>query len=93
MPSSKRITLSLPGHIVDDIDHIASRLGISRSAFVAQMLADAQLSHVRALLSSLPEEPTEGDTRRFRGESRRYVKERMDSLQNMQGGLFDDPTE
>lgn len=93
MASSKRVTISLPTRIADDLDYISARLGISRSAFLAQLLTEANLSALRSLVSTLPESPSEGDARRFRGESRQFVKSRMDQLQSMQGGLFDDPTE
>lgn len=93
MASSKRVTISLPTQIAGDLDYISARLGISRSAFLAQLLTEANLSDLRALVSTLPESPSEGDTRRFRGESRRFVKTRMHQLQSMQGGLFDDSAE
>lgn len=90
MATSKRVTISLPAGITEDLDYISSRLGISRSAFLAQLLTEADLGKLRSLLSTLPEAPTEGDARRFRGESRSFVKQRMEQLQSMQGGLFDD---
>jgi hypothetical protein len=93
MASSKRVTISLPGKIADDLDFISARLGVSRSAFLSQLLTEANLGDLRSLVSTLPESPSEGDTRRFRGESRQFVKSRIDQLHTMQGGLFDDTTE
>lgn len=90
MAASKRVTISLPSDIADDLSYIASRLGISRSAFLAQLLTEANLGKIRALLSTIPDDPSDGDVKRFRGESRQFVEDRMSQLQSMQGGLFDD---
>lgn len=93
MAVSKRVSLSIPDHLADDLNYISSRLGISRSGFVTQLLIGADLSSFRALLSNVPDEPTENDSRRFRGDSREYIKDQLDRLQRLQGGLFDDSTE
>ncbi len=90
MSSSKRVSISLPNDIVFNLDYISARLGISRSAFIAQVLTQADLLSVRALLQNLPEQPSGADTRRFRGESRTFVREQLDRLVKLQGGLFDD---
>ena len=91
MSSLKRVSISLPSEIADDLDYVAGRLGISRSAFVAQILTQTDLPSVRTLLKSIPEQPSEADTKRFRGESKQFVKIQIDRLQQLQGGLFDDP--
>lgn len=91
MAGFKRVSLSLPSEVVDDLDYISKRLGISRSAFVSQMLLSVELGSVRALVASIPESPTDADARRFRGDSREFVREQLEKLQGLQGGLFDDP--
>jgi predicted transcriptional regulator len=90
MSSLKRVSISLPSQIADDLDYIAKRLGISRSAFVAQVLTQTNLPSVRALLANTPEQPSEADTRRFRGESKKFVEVQLTRLEKLQGGLFDD---
>lgn len=93
MSEIRRVSISLPVSLVSDLDYISQRLGISRSAFLAQMLSSADLPGIRALLSHIPEQPTDGDVRRFRGDSKAYVAQQMEKLVSMQGGLFDGPTE
>ncbi len=93
MAELKRLTLSVPGELAANLDYIARRLGVSRSAFVTQVLLEGHLDQVASLLSSIPEQPSEADTKRFRGDSRAYVREQLERLQKLQGGLFDDSTD
>jgi len=92
MASLKRVSLSIPGELADNLDYISRRLGVSRSAFVTQLLLEGQLDHLASLLASIPEQPSEADVKRFRGDSRAYVREQLERLQRLQGGLFDDST-
>lgn len=89
MSDFKRISLSLPPGLVEDLDYISDRLGISRSAFVTELLSQSGLSSLRALLAAVPESPTSDDIRRFRGGSRELIRARVEGLQQLQGGLFD----
>lgn len=91
MSDTRRVSISLPPALVDDLDYISQRLGISRSAFLAQMLSSADLPAIRTLLSHIPAQPSDGDVRRFRGDSKAYVAQQMEKLASMQGGLFDEP--
>lgn len=90
MSSLKRVSLSIPIGLADNLDYISRRLGVSRSAFVTQLLLEAQLDKLASLLASIPEQPSEADKRRFRGDSKLYVREQLARLQELQGGLFDD---
>jgi len=89
MAGSKRVSISLPSDLASDIDYIATRLGITRSAFITQFLLGGNLHKFRALLSAIPEQPSEGDAKRFRGDSRAYIAEQLAKVQELQGGLFD----
>ncbi len=93
MATLKRVSLSIPGELADNLDYIAHRLGVSRSAFVTQVLLEGHLDKLASLLSTIPEQPSEADTRRFRGDSKAYVREQLERLQLLQGGLFDDSTD
>jgi hypothetical protein len=93
MSGMKRVSLSLPESLVDDLDYISHRLGVSRSGFIASMLQQADMRSLRALVSHIPEQPTDDDVKRFRGSSQAYFDEQLQRLQQLQGGLFDDPTE
>lgn len=90
MSDTKRISLSVPSGLADDLDYISSRLGVSRSGFVTQLLIGADLGRLRSLLSAVPESATEADARRFRGESREFIREQLERISALQGGLFDD---
>lgn len=93
MTATKRVSVSLPADIAGHLDFISKRLGISRSALVAQLLIAADLGSVHTLLSTLPESATDTDVRRFRGDSKEYVREQLERLSDLQGGLFDGSTD
>ena len=90
MADTRRISLSVPTDLASDLDYISSRLGVSRSGFVTQLLLSAELGKLRSLIESIPEQPSEADARRFRGDSKRYIAESIARLQELQGTLFDD---
>jgi hypothetical protein len=52
-----------------------------------------ELRSLRTILQNIPENPTEADAKRFRGDSRAYIESKLQELQRMQGGLFDDSTD
>jgi hypothetical protein len=83
----------MPADLVDDLDYISGRLGISRSGFVSGLLMAGELRSLRTILQNIPENPTEADAKRFRGDSRAYIESKLQELQRMQGGLFDDSTD
>ncbi len=93
MTTLKRVSVSMPIELADDLDYISRRLGVSRSGFVSQMLLAGDIHKLRVLLSHIPEQPTDGDLKRFRGDSKVYIEDALAKLQAMQGGLFDDSTE
>ena len=93
MSDIKRVSLSLPSDLVEDVDYICSRLGLSRSGFISQLLLNLNVRSIRALVENVPEQPTADDVKRFRGSSAAYFEEQLQRLQELQGGLFDDTTE
>jgi len=72
----QRISVSLPGELVERLDALAGRLGFTRSALVGQLL-DAPVADILRMLGDLPLEPTDGDVRRFRGESAELLEATM----------------
>ena len=72
----KRISVSLPGELVERLDVLSGRLGFTRSALVGQLL-DAPVADILRMLGDLPLEPTDGDIRRFRGESAELLEATM----------------
>jgi len=93
MSDLKRVSISMPADLVENLDYVSRRLGISRSAFLTQTLLDARLDRLRAVLASIPEDSSEADTRRYRGDSRDYIRHQLERVQRLQGGLFDDTTD
>ena len=85
MSTVKRITLSLPVDLADDLTYVHRRVGVSKSAFVASLLAEG-VHDLRALLEQLPDEPTPEDILRFRGASAELAEDR---IQHFRGQLGD----
>ena len=51
-PGVKRVTISLPAHVLEDVDTIASMMGVGRSAFLSSILSQT-LPLVRATAETL----------------------------------------
>jgi len=85
-----RITVSLPKSIVEDLDFISSRLRCSRSALLAIALGEsaAALRQICEMLPPPGQDVSEGDARRFRGDSARVLQELISGLQ-IDGGQDD----
>lgn len=83
----KKVSLSVPPHLVADLDHVSGRLGISRSALVSQLL-DSALPDMRRLIDLIPPAPSAADLVRFRGESADVVRSRVESVRQSADDLF-----
>lgn len=81
----KKISITVSPELAADLDHVAGRLGVSRSAIISGLLA-APVSDMRAMLDQLPLNPTPADVVRFRGASAEVVRDRLSNLQ----GIADD---
>lgn len=86
-PLMVKIAMSLPPALVDDLDFLVSRLGVSRSALVAELLSDAA-AEMRRVVSLIPPNPTPADLLRMRGESESLIRERIASASRMTDDLF-----
>jgi metal-responsive CopG/Arc/MetJ family transcriptional regulator len=89
----RRINVSLPDDVVDDLDGVARVIGSTRSGLISGILQDMKLSEVRRILS-YAEQAQDGDSKaakRYRGESAEYIVEQLQKALHPQGGLFDDP--
>ncbi|MNC21851.1 hypothetical protein D3C87_1788240 [compost metagenome] len=83
----RKISITVPPALLDDLDYVAGRLGVSRSALIAELLPQS-LSIMRAMLSQVPLNPTPEDVLRFRGESAELVRQKIESLKGMSDDLF-----
>lgn len=77
MGTTTRISLSLPTSIVEDIKFCSERIGVSRSAFVADLLQD--VAQLAVLLRSL-DLPDANESLRLRGDSAEVLRQRISDL-------------
>ena len=87
MSKTRKISVSLSGSLVDDLDYISARMGVSRSAIISEFMADA-LSETRRVFELVPPNPTTADVVRMRGESEEVIRQRLASLQGIADDLF-----
>ena len=83
----RKISITVPPALLDDLDYVAGRLGVSRSALVAELLPEP-LSIMRGVLALVPLNPTPEDVVRFRGESVELVRQKIESLKALSDDLF-----
>lgn len=87
---AKKISVSLPSGLVDQLDLIADRLGVSRSAFLTAYLNEG-LPALVSLVEGLPtggDALTEADAQRFRGKSAQLIRDMVAKL-IVEGGQND----
>lgn len=87
MSKTRKISVSLPDGLVDDLDYISGRMGVSRSSIIAEFMTEA-LSETRKLFELVPPNPTPADVVRMRGESAAVIRQRLASLQGIAHDLF-----
>jgi len=81
----KKISVTVSPELAADLDYVAGRLGVSRSAIISELLV-VPVGDMRAMLDQLPLNPTPADVVRFRGASAEVVRDRLTNLQ----GIADD---
>lgn len=82
-----KISITIPPELLADLDYVSGRLGVSRSALIAEVLPEA-LGFMRGMLEQVPLNPTPDDVLRFRGESAELVRQKIDSIREMGDDLF-----
>ena len=82
-----KISITIPPELLADLDYVSGRLGVSRSALIAEVLPEA-LGVMRTMLEQVPLNPTPDDVLRFRGESAELVRKKIDSIREMSDDLF-----
>lgn len=78
MTAFKRITLTIDPTLLSRIDHVSALMGVSRSAFVSQLLTDT-VGEMYDFLESV-QVPDDPDAARMRGRSAEYVQHRIEEL-------------
>lgn len=87
MSKSRKVSLSMDANLVANLDYLSSRMSVSRSALVTQLLLDG-VAHMRRLVEVIPPNPTPADLVRMRGESIEEVRARIESLKSLENDLF-----
>lgn len=87
MSKSRKVSLSLDANLVANLDYLSSRMSVSRSALVTQLLLDG-VAHMRRLVEVIPPNPTPADLVRMRGDSIEEVRARIESLKSLENDLF-----
>lgn len=87
MSKVRKVSLSLDAYLVDNLDYLSSRMSVSRSALVTQLLLGA-VEHMRRLAEVIPPNPTPADLVRMRGGSIEVIRARIESLKSLENDLF-----
>lgn len=87
MHKQRKVSLALDPDLVDTLDYIAGRMGISRSALAGHLLGEVA-GTMRELLEQVPLSPTPADVVRLRGESAKIVEDRINELHGIANDLF-----
>jgi len=82
-----RVSFTVPPQVREDLGYLSGRLGVTKSAFVSLLLGEA-VADLRRLMESVPEQPSDGDMLRLRGESKDLIEARIGNLQGMSDDLF-----
>jgi len=72
----KRVSVSVPAEVWDEVIFVAGRMGISRSSLVTEAL-EGMVSAVVPLVKMTPKQPTPADVRRLRGASVELIKTKI----------------
>jgi len=88
MSKTLKISVSLPAELVENLDFLSSRMGVSRSAIISEALSESMADAAR-LVRLIPPNPTPADVLRMRGESEELIRDRLASVTSMvNGDLF-----
>lgn len=79
---AKKISVSIPSPLLDDLQYLSARLGVSRSALITELLGEA-LPVVVGLLRMVPEGASPDEAKRFRGASVDVIRERVAEAQRL----------
>lgn len=84
-----KISVTVSPELVANLDYVAGRMGVSRSAIISEVLS-GPIADMRTMLEQLPLDPTPADVVRFRGASAEVVKDRLTNLQGIADDLLSD---
>lgn len=82
-----KISVSLPAQLVEDLDYLAGRTGVSRFVLIGELFIEAA-SEVCKILELVPPNPTPVEMLRMRGQSEEAIRSRLESIKGMTDDLF-----
>ena len=82
-----KISISVPVSMREDLEFIAAKMGVSKSALLTSLSAEP-LSDLAKLISLVPDNPTQEQILRLRGASVDLIEQRMESLRKLDDDLF-----
>lgn len=87
MARLRKITISVPADLVDDLDYMSGCLGVSRSAVISQLLCEP-VGGIVGALRDIPPPASPADDLRYRGRSELVIRERLEHAQRLVDDLF-----
>lgn len=87
----KKATFSIPEETYENLTNLSNMLGISRSAFLSELLKeslDQMLGLMDDVFKNQPEGSTDAEMVRFRGKSEVIVRDRINNLERAADDLF-----
>jgi len=81
----RKLSVSVPSMVVEDMDYITGRMKISRSALISNLI-NSPVHDMRVLLESIPDNPSPEDIIRSRGASADLVKKRLTEINQLVDG-------
>lgn len=91
MPNMKRASFTLPPEVIQQLDFISNRLGVSKSSIVGDFLSKG-LGPICELLRAMPQDssaPPADVVRRLRGASGEQIRGELDHLRDVFDSLED----
>lgn len=85
--TTRLVSLRISSDLVDDLDSVAGKLGITRTA-LANDLLERGVARMQRAMQSLPDMPPSGERRRARGKSADLVSQRLESVRRLENDLF-----
>lgn len=83
----RKITFSVPENFVLDLDYLAKRLKVTRSAMLTEIAAEA-VHDLRLMVETVPENPSSHDLLHAKGKSKALIEDRIDSARRLSDDLF-----
>lgn len=83
----RKITFSIPDDFVTDLDYLARRLKVTRSAMLTEIAADA-VHDLRTMVETVPENPNSSDLLHAKGRSKALIEDRIEQARRVGNDLF-----